>query len=273
MPDTPWITEVEHFTKISSDEILEGAAKWRKWRRVVGARNRAANAAPEITYPVFEYDATDLVLKYADRPVADIKSGAILVPQGMVSWVDGLVGPRPTYTNARYLEALKKSLEKMGLLDRQLVFLSNTRKKDALVKRLGFSLKDISEVVASEVDKISGPLSGLEMDILIERESQPRTRISPLFPYADEINDPDLKALAAAHKRVAPLQSIQAAASNLSGLPASMTRGSDGDLSNLIDRIDEKFPLLDIRGWMRYNLPTEHSILYMKAVIDNEKDV
>jgi hypothetical protein len=267
-PTSPWFTEMKAYTEVSLEDIIEGATKWRKYRRTVGNSNRTYTASAATTYPYLTLAKdTDTLLSFGDVLAKEIPSDALYVSEGNLSDLENAYKYR---LHERSHENLITLIKAIGLVDVKIVYLKSSRKVETLHKRAGRTMDTLTQKVYKFVSDLEKSLSQDAKDFYSSFYYEFSTlceNISKFEPFLDDIDDDDLRRV---HSIIAEVENYQTLLNSLGRYSNIRYSGNSAQGAEILGTLSEKYPLVDFSSRMRYTV--DHAVLYMTAVNTNRKD-
>lgn len=196
-PKSKWVTQNDLFTRLSWDEVMEGAKAYRAAQRAAAKAATSATAAKsrqkaEITYPTIQLPS-ELI---EDRKISDLPNDLLYLKLNLNE-----VTLRRTYENP--LPHVVNVLQSMGE-SRPLVVIHGTRKDTAFLSRLsdGTKAENVSDVIKDHLAKNLSPDEIETLVFALVRVSGAHPVSDALGDLVDKIDDPELANGIRAEKKI-----------------------------------------------------------------------
>lgn len=286
-PDNVWFKNVGLFTEITEQEILDGAMKWRKYRRTVGAGNR------DNTKRVTGYQYISLVKNAEKEGVNELFVG--LVPAKEITKDDLLVEGNSfemndILQNGKIMRSLATNklitqLAAVDLYDVRIICLPPTRKIETLFARSGIEIPFLATTIRTKTLEFWNNLSKEAQTVVAINHGYTTSRYADMQAVysfliylnraletagetLDSLGDPDLSALFTAY-RDAQEHTEKMQKHHLTIMPGGAILPKD---VKMVD-FKERYPLAyhASRGIMD-GATIQHSIKYIKMINNEGKD-
>lgn len=162
IPTNPWFVGVGLFHVITEQDILDGAAKWRKDRRNISKTNNPSGTSTTPRNLAYRYltlleDPTDgLTLEIADIDPKSISKDDVYTTDDKVQRTSlrhiarfiesGAVGSKVGKDRIDRYSTVVSSIKALGLVNRRIIYVPSSRKVSTLFDRTGFSILNIEEL-------------------------------------------------------------------------------------------------------------------------------